>query len=117
MQQHIPYQEGISLMGTVCYASVNNHLSIQQTRRDDLESLGYVLIYLLRGSLPWQSSEQSRRLNYKAVLKKKRDLINLCKSLPSEFAVYLRYTRSLEFNEKPDYAYLRSLFHSKSQSE
>ncbi|GIY49735.1 casein kinase I isoform alpha [Caerostris extrusa] len=94
-RQHIPYREDKNLTGTARYASINAHLGIEQSRRDDMESLGYVLMYFNKGSLPWQG--------LKAATKKQ-------KGYPAEFAMYLNYCRGLRFEEAPDYMYLRQLF-------
>ncbi|KAG6486382.1 hypothetical protein ZIOFF_054952 [Zingiber officinale] len=105
--QHIPYRENKNLTGTARYASVNTHLGIEQSRRDDLESLGYVLMYFLRGSLPWQGLKAgTKKQKYEKISEKK----TLCRGYPSEFASYFHYCRSLRFEDKPDYAYLKRLF-------
>jgi casein kinase I homolog HRR25 len=88
---------------------MNALLGIRLTRRDDLESLAYVLIYLMHGSLPWQSS--TRKLT-KELLDIRMAITpsTLCKGLPDEFAIFLNYVCSLEFKQKPDYQYLQGLF-------
>ncbi|AQZ11210.1 HRR25 (YPL204W) [Zygosaccharomyces parabailii] len=111
--RHIPYRENKSLTGTARYASVNTHLGIEQSRRDDLESLGYVLIYFCKGSLPWQGLKATtKKQKYDRILEKKlcTSVETLCAGLPQEFAEYMLYCRNLKFDERPDYLYLARLF-------
>ncbi|KAI8449239.1 CK1/CK1/CK1-D protein kinase [Phakopsora pachyrhizi] len=111
--QHIAYQEGEPLIGTACFSSITTHLGIRQSRRDDLESLGYLLISFLTGTLPWLGiSSHSRSLKNSIMAEKKicTPLNSLCSGLPIEFVKYLNYVRSLRFKDRPDYSYLRKLF-------
>ncbi|CAN6844865.1 unnamed protein product [Brassica oleracea] len=111
--QHIPYRENKNLTGTARYASMNTHLGIEQSRRDDLESLGFVLMYFLKGSLPWQGLKAgNKKQKYERISEKKvsTSIESLCRGYPSEFASYFHYCRSLRFDDKPDYAYLKRLF-------
>ncbi|CCF57222.1 hypothetical protein KAFR_0C02290 [Kazachstania africana CBS 2517] len=111
--RHIPYRENKSLTGTARYASLNTHLGIEQSRRDDLESLGYMLIYFCKGSLPWQGLKATtKKQKYDRILEKKLciSVETLCQGLPIEFTEYMNYVRNLAFDEKPDYLYLARLF-------
>ena len=86
---------------------------VEQSRRDDMESLGYVLLYFCRGSLPWQGLKAAtKKQKYDRIMEKKMTTPTevLCRGFPNEFAIYLNYTRSLRFDDKPDYSYLRKIF-------
>jgi len=110
---HIPYREDKNLTGTARYASINAHLGIEQSRRDDMESLGYVLMYFNRSSLPWQGLKAgTKKQKYEKISEKKMStpIDVLTKGFPSEFSSYLNYCRGLRFEEAPDYMYLRQLF-------
>lgn len=85
----------------------------EQSRRDDIESLGYVLVYFLRGALPWQGLKaDSKSKKYDAILAKKIAISTevLCNNLPSEFVSYFDHVHSLRFDERPNYDYLKQLF-------
>jgi serine/threonine protein kinase len=110
---HIPYRDNKNLTGTARYASINTHLGIEQSRRDDLESLGFVLMYFNLGTLPWQGLKAAnKRQKYERISEKKLNtpIEVLCKDFPPEFPTYLNYCRRLEFIQHPDYSYLRKLF-------
>lgn len=110
---HIPYRENKNLTGTARYASINTHLGVEQSRRDDMESLGYVMMYFCRGQLPWQGLKAAtKKQKYDRIMEKKMttptDL--LTRGFPKEFQVYLNYCKGLRFDDRPDYSYLRRLF-------
>lgn len=111
--QHIPYRENRHLVGTVRYASINAHLGIEQSRRDDIESIGYVLVYFFYKRLPWQNNGGDKgKPQANKIMEKK--LITppeiLCKKMPSQFAYYFHYCKNLKFEDRPDYATLKTLF-------
>ena len=110
--QHIKFNVNKKLTGTARYASINALKGCEQSRRDDLEAIGYVLMYFLRGSLPWQGLHVHKGEDrYKKILAKKRSTSaeELCLGFPNEFVEYINYTRNLEFEADPDYKFLRGL--------
>ena len=101
------------LTGTARYASINALKGYEQSRRDDLESAGYVLMYFLRGALPWQGIPgKNKDERYKKILQKKMETTSqeLCQGFPEEFEKYIEYTRNMEYEEEPDYDKLRNYF-------
>ncbi|CAO3620123.1 unnamed protein product [Mucor hiemalis] len=131
-KQHNPYRERKSLSGTARYMSINTHMGREQSRRDDLEALGHVLMYFLRGQLPWQGIKAgNNRQKYEKIGEKKQTtgIRSLCEGFPSnvlfdpamwnyfltylfidQFVKYMQYSRKLRYEETPDYDWLRKLF-------
>ena len=108
-----PYVKKKKLTGTARYASIHALEAYEQSRRDDLESVGYVLMYFLRGNLPWQGLKvRSKEDRYKKILEKKKETSSqdLCKEFPHEFFEYVDYSKNLEYEENPDYDFLRQKF-------
>jgi serine/threonine protein kinase len=113
--QHIPYQSNCSRAGNSTYASLNNHLGIHQTRRDDVESLAYMAVALMIGKLPWQQTvkmNSSTKWNTVYQIKSTANLQELCRDCPREFLSFIRYARALDFHEDPDYEYLRRMINN-----
>ena len=111
--KHIKYCEGKKLTGTARYASINALKGCEQGRRDDVEAIGYVLMYFLRGSLPWQGLKVKRNEDkYRKIYEKKKATTpqELCEGFPKQFCEYVKYTRGLSFEEEPNYDYLHELF-------
>ncbi|CAD7674996.1 unnamed protein product [Nyctereutes procyonoides] len=111
-RQHIPYRDDKNLTGPARYASISAHLGIEQSRRDDMESLGYVLMYFNRTSLPRQGLKAAtKKQKYEKIGEKISTPVEVfCKGFPAKFATYLNYCRGLCFEEAPDYLYPRQLF-------
>jgi hypothetical protein len=123
--KHMEYSTGRSLIGTPRYSSLNVHMGIEPGRRDDLESIGYMLIYFLKGKLPWQglklpankkhtdkNKTKQRKLNQIYYVKKTTSVKKLCQGLPNCFIEYIEYVRKLNFYDEPNYDYLIKLFNN-----
>ena len=99
---HIPYRDGKSLLGTARYASINTHLGIEQSRRDDIEALGYMMIFLMKGHLPWQgmvNSNPNKKYDKIKKLKINTKLEDLCLGLHEESIKFIQYARDMKFDD------------------
>ena len=110
---HLPYRENRHMTGTVRYASINAQIGVEPSRRDDIEAVGYVLVYFALGRLPWQSSGKEKGKGHMMkVLEKK--LITppeiLCRKLPKQFSFIFQYLRKLKYEERPDYNMIKCIF-------
>lgn len=94
-------------------------MGIEQSRRDDIQSIGYVIMYLLRGILPWQNMKaKDTKTKYKMIMEKKISTPAevLCKGFPQQLATFINYARNIKFEDKPDYAYLKNLLKTAMKS-
>jgi serine/threonine protein kinase len=111
--QHIKIMNTRKFCGTARYASIAAHKNIQQSRKDDLEAIGYLLVYFYRGKLPWQDiKHKDKKERYKLIGEKKESMSEeeICKNMPREFVIFLKYVRNLDFDEKPHYTSLQKMF-------
>jgi casein kinase 1 len=112
-KKHIPYSESPDSIGTPHFMTTMAHYGVELSRRDDLESLGYVLLYLLKGSLPWQNIKANTKTQRDIKILRMKDdtpLEEICSGAPKEFVEYLNYFTTLLFEATPDYAYLKGIF-------
>ena len=112
-KEHIQYCGNKRMVGTLRYCSLNSQMGYEQSRRDDLESLGYCLVYMLKGYLPWQGiRDVNKREKHERIFDKKVDtsIGELCNQLPIEVARYMYYCRDLKFEEDPNYDKLKEMF-------
>ncbi|CAD8170225.1 unnamed protein product [Paramecium pentaurelia] len=108
-----PFRDNTSFIGTTRYASIAAHKGYELSRKDDIESLIYVLLYFMKGQLPWQNmqnvSDEERTVKV-GELKMSIDPRELCKDVPIEFAIILEYLKQLEYQSEPNYNFVYQQF-------
>lgn len=112
-KKHLGLKQRLNLTGTARYASINAHKGMEQSRRDDLEAIGHMFLYFLRGSLPWSGLQaKTKQEKYRKIKDAKEGtlLSSLCNGFPKAFETYLKYARELQYSEKPDYSLMYNLF-------
>ena len=115
---HTPFAQKKSLKGTVRYSSIHTHLGIDQSRRDDMQSLGYIFVYMALGKLPWQNlmRERDKKEGYHHIMlvKMRTSVEQLVENVPqplkNALTAYILYVDSLMYHEEPNYEYCRTLF-------
>lgn len=111
--EHIQFKKVGKFCGTARYASIAAHKGYEQSRKDDMEAVGYLLVYLYRGHLPWQHlKSKDKQVRYNMIMEKKEatTVEELCQQLPREFLIYFKHVKSLDFNERPLYTSLINMF-------
>eukprot|EP01061_Rhynchopus_euleeides_P024540 TRINITY_DN39552_c0_g1_i1.p1 TRINITY_DN39552_c0_g1~~TRINITY_DN39552_c0_g1_i1.p1 ORF type:complete len:342 (+),score=125.84 TRINITY_DN39552_c0_g1_i1:71-1096(+) len=112
--KHQTFRIGRSLIGTARYVGLNIHRGYEASRRDDMESIAYMLLYFLRGRLPWQgvgsNVSKQKRNELIHTSKESTSAVTLCEGFPTSFRSYLQYVKTLEFMQDVDYDYCRHLF-------
>lgn len=111
--EHINFSDKKKFCGTARYASIAAHTNQEQSRKDDLESILYILVYMYKGKLPWQGiKHKDKKERYRLIGEKKQQVTpeELCEGMSKEFVVFLKYVRNLDFDEKPHYSALKKMF-------
>ena len=110
--KHVKYTINKKWSGTSRFASANTLRGVEPSRRDDLESFCYLLLYLMKGSLPWDQINEESEINEILIIYKMKQYMTaemLFRDLPSQMVKFYKYCKNLEFDQNPDYKYLRSL--------
>ena len=113
--KHVQFSITNRYTGTARYSSLNALKGYAVSRRDDIECVAYILIYFMRGNLPWENIEGKTTVEkYRKIFKLKKLITpeKLCENLPSEICEFLKYSKSLNFEQEPDYSYCCSLFNN-----
>ena len=108
-----PYMKKKKLTGTARYASIHAMEEMEQSRRDDLEAVSYVIMYFIRGNLPWQGLKlKSNEDRYQKILEKKKEISTeeLCAEYPKVFYEFVKYSKGLKYSEEPKYDELKKNF-------